>query len=180
MDAGPNMVYPAQTVDGLVHQHGGHTLKSLLQATAVLEVRPDGDDVRCRIGGAILTAAPTSLPFEFVAHTPTPFWPASSKPLVEYESQLAACFVSALRLTSEAAAADGKEELLLAVPLLGAGARGAPALFAARVLIRAIQASQDLVKVPTVVRIVVPRGASEVALQAALEVESAHAESADT
>lgn len=142
MDAGPDMLYPTQTVDGLVHQYGGRALQAELAAHPVIEERADGDHVRCRVGDARPSSSPSSLPFDVIAHTPTPFWPASSAAdhgdVRAHRMALACCFSSALALAVETARRTQQERLWLATPLLGAGARGAPAAVAADVLVHAL------------------------------------------
>ena len=172
MDAGQNMLYPAQTVDGLVHQHGGRRLRELLaEAAPVLELRSHDDDhVRCRVGDAVLTAAPPTLPYDVIAHTPPPFWGDA-----EWEDRLTGSYASALRVATRAAAGAGKTSLLLATPIMGAGARGAPTREAARVLARALRSPASAVAeggecgVEVVVRVVVPDAESERVLQEELD-----------
>ena len=161
MDAGSRMLYPAQVVDGLVHQHGGRALRDALVAAApVLEEVANGEHVRCRVGDAILTAAPPSLPFDVILHTPPPFFPSDSQQpssVKDWESQLASCYISALRLAALSAAQAGQDRVMLATPLLGAGARGAPTREAARVLVHAFQSPQALEATPDRIKDVLVR-----------------------
>ena len=175
MEAGEGMVYPAQAVDGLVHQYGGHALRAALGRAPVIEARPNGEHVRCAVGEAVLTPSPPSLPFDVIAHTPPPFWPSTpdDAQLALHDAQLTSCFVSALHATSRAAADAGKTLLLLASPIIGAGARGAPMLAAARILVRAIRSSQEAaaqLPVEVVVRVVVPAENSSL-LQSVMDME---------
>ena len=114
MDAGSGMLYPAQAVDGLVHQHGGHRLRDFLLSFPVLEARPDGEHVRCRVGDTVLTPSPPNLShFDIIAHTPPPFWssnPGSSQGRL-WQELLSACYSSALRASAHAAAVAGKTQL---------------------------------------------------------------------
>ena len=183
MDAGPGMLYPSQAVDGLVHQHGGQMLRdALLSSAPVLEERDDGDHLRCRIGDAVLTASPPSLQhaFDAIVHTPPPFYHdhngAAAKTCVanRWESQLATCYVSAVRAAAQAAVQAGRETLMLATPILGAGARGAPCRLAARILVRAMRSPQMALVRPAevtdvVVRVVVASADSERDLVAEME-----------
>ena len=176
LDAGPNMLYPAQAVDGLVHQYGGRALKDALAAFPVLEERRDAEPVRCRTGSAVLTPSPPSLPFDVLAHTPPPFWPPSAAAATgddlpaSCEDQLLACFTSALDAVSLEAAARGKEHAWVATPLLGAGARGAPAEVAARVLVRAY--CEAPLRTPNMVlRVVLNDSESARAVQQAAEAQ---------
>ena len=174
MDAGSGMLYPAQTVDGIVHQYGGRALRSALAKFPALLERADGDHIRCHIGDAVLTASPASLPYDVIAHTPPPFWPTSldESSLGEHAAQVAACFHSALDVSRSAAAAADKM-LLLTTPLIGAGARGAPAAAAASILVRACAMAQReavaeaLDGVDVVVRLVAHDRVSDEALQQA-------------
>ena len=175
MDAGENMLYPTQVVDGLVHQHGGQALRTALAQAPVIEERPNGEHVRCRVGEAVLTPSPPTLPFDVIAHTPPPFWPSTpdADQLALHDAQLTSCFVSALHATSRAAADAGKTQLFLALPIIGSGARGAPELAAARILVRAIRSSQEAaaqLPVEVVVRVVVPAENSSL-LQSVMDME---------
>ena len=113
MDAGSGMLYPAQVVDGLVHQYGGQTLRATLRSFPVLEQRPDGEHVRCRVGDTILTPSPPNLShFDIIAHTPPPFWRSSNPGYSqEWQELLSACYSSALRASVNAAAFAGKTSL---------------------------------------------------------------------
>ena len=163
MDAGYQMLYPAQVVDGLVHQHGGSELREALNAAPVLEHRADGDHVRCRLGDVMLTSAPAALSalFDIICHTPPPFYNQSSAKQQcaanQWASQLASCYIASLRSSVRAAANAGSNELVVATPILGAGARGAPTKEAARVLVRAFRSPQASEIVVTQMREVVIR-----------------------
>jgi hypothetical protein len=88
MDAGDGMLYPAQVVDGLVHQLGGRALREQLQAVRAERVwgqPPDvgrrdeaGQLIRCPEGSAVVTSGAGSLGFELIAHTAPPFWGGAS------------------------------------------------------------------------------------------------------
>ena len=178
MDAGTAMLYPAQTVDGLVHMHGGVELRAELQSKPVLERRGDGDHVRCRVGDSILTHAPHSLPFDLIAHTPPPFWSMHATDPIQYEKLLGNCFTSALNASMAAAADKAVTSLVLATPILGAGARGAPTTVAARALMGALaryRATLPVVLPPPLVEVVVRVVAGDVegerALRGAMEME---------
>ncbi|KAF0685067.1 Aste57867_22995 [Aphanomyces stellatus] len=108
MDAGENMLYPAQTVDGLVGIAGGPAQSAQLAAIS-----------KCPTGHAVSTAATGTLArhFERIVHTATPFY-ASPK----WELQLRACYMHSLSIATKAA----KSETTIATPILGAGCKGIP------------------------------------------------------
>ena len=76
MDAGSGMLYPAQSVDGVVHTYGGNELREMLQAIASDGVDAAGQPVRCAVGRAVVTPSAGSLRdgFDRIAHTVPPFW----------------------------------------------------------------------------------------------------------
>ena len=76
MDAGSGMLYPAQSVDGVVHTYGGNELREMLQAVASDGVDAAGQPVRCAVGRAVVTPSAGSLRdgFDRIAHTVPPFW----------------------------------------------------------------------------------------------------------
>lgn len=159
MDAGSNMLYPAQVVDGLTHMHAGPELRAAL-STLPMDA---GTGARCPVGAAVLSA-PYKLhdAFDMIAHTPTPFWPGSGDaPAAEaWQESLRACYRSAiLALVHEAPLGQVCSEAMptiteamlarpqhpewswlhIAVPLLGTGAAGAPVGKAAEVAVRALE-----------------------------------------
>lgn len=153
---GRDLLYPAQAVDGVVHLQGGMELKMALFAAApVLETRPNGEQVRCRVGDAVVTSVseePASeghsqLPFDAIVHTVAPFWPRGKQqndPVAraDWESMLLRCYWSSFAAAVDFARAtashdEGIVHLAIATPVLGSGARGAPLESAARVLSQA-------------------------------------------
>eukprot|EP00401_Gymnodinium_catenatum_P033272 CAMPEP_0117516330 /NCGR_PEP_ID=MMETSP0784-20121206/31039_1 /TAXON_ID=39447 /ORGANISM="" /LENGTH=248 /DNA_ID=CAMNT_0005312173 /DNA_START=95 /DNA_END=838 /DNA_ORIENTATION=- len=129
MEAGENMFYPAQVVDGRVHALGGDGLRQACQAFPELE-----PGVRCRVGGAVVTPAVGELQrfYSQIIHTVPPMYGTPN-----WSSALASCYSAALA----AAWAHGSPLQAIASPLLGAGARGAPVAEAARVAARALVAA---------------------------------------
>ena len=126
MEAGAGMLYSKQVVDGVVHRHGGAALRDALAAAA-----PEQGRTRCAVGAAVVTPATGGLrEFDLIVHTPTPFWPRliGDQDMSEWASQLRACYTSSAvalqQYTSNCA-------LWVAIPLLGAGAGGAPVTKAA-------------------------------------------------
>lgn len=157
LDAGSGMLYPAQCVDGQVHAQGGSALRKELDAAAgPLTGLTDaaGQPVRCSEGNAVVTATGHGrLPFDLIAHAVPPFWPTPSSTDGgaddgEWARLLGSCYASSLRalrsatkgLGATAALGAAPGSLLIATPLLGAGARGAPVRAAAHVAARALTA----------------------------------------
>jgi O-acetyl-ADP-ribose deacetylase (regulator of RNase III) len=135
LDAGENMLYPAQAVDGLVHLHAGGSL-----ARALASVPIDSDGVRVKPGGAYVTSAFELLNFDLVSHTPTPLWPEDAPTEVEsflkWANDLSSCIVNgvnALRVPMSESA--DPQPMSIALPLLGAGAAGAPVNAVAQLLV---------------------------------------------
>ncbi|KAF0707275.1 hypothetical protein AaE_013689 [Aphanomyces astaci] len=116
MDAGDEMLYPAQTIDGLVSLAGGRELQKLL-------ANIDGA-IKCPTGSAVFTKAPGSLSkhFQGLVHTATPFYLAH-----DWESKLVSCYTQSL-----SAATSSGPFSTIAVPLLGAGCKGIPVAHAVR------------------------------------------------
>ena len=108
------IIYPPQVVDGLVTELGGPAM------AAALEKAGGG----CATGCAIVTLATGELTacFTHIVHTVAPFHGDE-----RWREQLASAYLAAF----DASCAAGLAEL--AVPLLGAGARGAPLAEAAAV-----------------------------------------------
>ena len=157
LDAGSGMLYPAQCVDGQVHAQGGSALRKALDAAAgpsTMLTDAAGQPVRCNEGNAVVTATGHGrLPFDLIAHAVPPFWPTptSTDGVAddgEWARLLGSCYASSLRALRFAAEGRGAtaapgaapSSLLIATPLLGAGARGAPVRAAARVAARALTA----------------------------------------
>ena len=116
MDAGPQMLYPAQCIDGVVGQLGGRELRASLEGR------------QCEVGAALATPPPHGSrladAFSLLVHTNPPRWPRGEPEAEsEWEALLASCHTSAFQAAQEAARGADQQ---LVVPLLGAGARGAP------------------------------------------------------
>ncbi|ETW02827.1 hypothetical protein H310_05309 [Aphanomyces invadans] len=110
MDAGDKMLYPVQTIDGLVCLAGGHELQKLLDGIK--------GPIKCPTGSAVFTKAPGTLSkrFQGIVHTATPFYLA-----LDWEYKLASCYIESLNLAFTAG-----PFLSIATPLLGAGCKGIP------------------------------------------------------
>ena len=102
------------TVDGLVSAFGGDGLR---RACAALPA--DADGARCRAGGAVLTPSFGELREEYdaVIHAVAPFY-RPGEPRGAWAATLRGAYVAAFDVAAEAALPT------IAVPLLGAGARG--------------------------------------------------------
>lgn len=131
--AGTTLLYPPQVIDGVVHgargDASGCTGAALAAAIAELPIlAPDG--VRCPTGHAVTTAtthSELSECFGHVIHACAPFYMATG-----WAEMLFAAYHAALDAADAAGAAS------VAMPLLGAGARGAPPDAAAAVAAAAI------------------------------------------
>ncbi len=111
---GQGAFYPVQVIDGIVTQLGGRELRRLC---ADVPVAPSGE--RCPTGGAVVTSAPAGLAdpygWDYLVHACPPLW-QGPKDMALLEST----YASAL------SAGTGVAQTL-ALPLLGCGARQAPA-----------------------------------------------------
>ena len=156
-ETGWDLLYPQQSVDGVVHLQGGEELKAALIAAAPsIGVRTNGDLLRCQIGDAVLTAhadgrtqrADSAMPFDAIVHTVAPFYPKGAErndpdALAKWRSSLLRCyessFAAAIGFAQDAARRDNQSvaRLAIATPVLGSGARGAPLECASRVLAQA-------------------------------------------
>ena len=107
--------YPSQSIDGLVTEFGGDALRLALEALPA-----DSEGRRCAVGRAVTTPASFELRelFQSIVHAVPPFYRGSKFPA--WAEQLRATYHAAF----DTAAREGLTTL--AVPLLGAGARGAP------------------------------------------------------
>ena len=133
---GTTALYPPQAVDGIVHgarggdssaddSSGASLLAAALSALPVVV----GDDIRCPTGQAVATAAHGELSdcYEEIIHCVPPFYASP-----QWRPLLLSAYANALRLATSRGAHS------IAVPLLGAGARGAPAAAAAEVVAEAL------------------------------------------
>lgn len=116
MDAGNQMLYPVQVVDGLVHQLGGMKLDYECKLIRMLHGG-------CPIGTAISTSqGDTKLKQEYdrIIHTSPPFYKYDNGDK-DPSKRLKHCYRSALDL-----AFSYDDVKRVACPLIGAGARGFP------------------------------------------------------
>ena len=126
-------VYPAQTVDGLVHAFGGKDLA--LACERIAEVEPG---VRCVTGAAVCTPASARLAEQFqkIVHAVPPFYSQYTE--AEADALLLSAYRSAFHAVWGRQSADAGRRFFqgwwtqdarpwaCATPLLGAGARSAP------------------------------------------------------
>lgn len=118
MEVGEGMLFPVSVVDGLVHLHGGWKVTAECSWKRLAMRRHGGD--ACPIGTAVETSAGNDKladHYDRIIHTTPPFYKHDDNP----EEMLAKCYESAL-----AKAISGQNGVRVAVPLLGAGARGFP------------------------------------------------------
>lgn len=113
------IIYPPQAIDGIVTELGGAALADALLAMPML-----AHGRRCPTGSAVTTPAYGELLacFTHIVHACAPFYGSA-----EWRDALRSCYHAAFDAADDAGCA------VLAVPLLGAGARGAPAAEASRV-----------------------------------------------
>jgi len=154
MDAGSNMVYPAQAVDGVTHLHAGPKLRAALAATRINSLGQ-----RCGIGSTVLSPAFQLKHFDIIAHTPTPFWCPSTDHIghMQWRQQLISCYVSSvlavvndappgvectgsqfLSIPSLSNHRRNQSLVYIATPLLGSGACGAPVKAAVEAAVEAV------------------------------------------
>ena len=109
------VVYPHQAIDGLVSEFGGDGLAAALAAQPA-----DAHGRRCRVGSALMTPAFSELLelYEGLIHAVPPTYRLLEPH--EWADQLRSTYHAAFHTAQRAGVAT------LAVPLLGAGARGAP------------------------------------------------------
>lgn len=116
MEVGKGMLYPVSVVDGLVHHLGGWKLQAEIKWLQCRSSTP------CPVGSAIQTTAGNSSlakHYDSILHTTPPFFKYNDTP----ETLLKSCYESTLALVHKAATT---EPTMVAIPLIGAGARGFP------------------------------------------------------
>ncbi|GBG29495.1 Core histone macro-H2A.1 [Hondaea fermentalgiana] len=141
MEAGPNMLYPAQTIDGRVHAEGGAALREDLRN---LQAKANGAPLE--LGSAVRSSAPgrlADLGFDAIVHVAVPF---CDEP--EAETLLQASFFNGLACAF-GTFSDASEIRIVDLPLLGSGARG----FSRQASVMALSRALGETKVPTSVRL---------------------------
>lgn len=119
------IIYPPQAIDGLVHEMAGPAMATA--CAALPEIGPAG--VRCHTGEAVVTPAFGELRacYSHVIHAVAPHYDVGDASAVGDDDARRVAWARRLRSAYDAAfgAASAAGLLGLAVPLLGAGARGA-------------------------------------------------------
>lgn len=167
------VVYPTQAIDGLVTEFGGDELRIRLEAQPA-----DKLGHRCAVGSAIATPASSELLelYAHLIHAVAPFY-RKLEPQV-WEDQLQSTYHAAFDTACDLGLST------VAVPLLGAGARGAPKADAMRVAAEATvrwrAAAEDpgAAGAPLLVRFGVQDSSTAHALISALESAMQSAEAA--
>jgi O-acetyl-ADP-ribose deacetylase (regulator of RNase III) len=117
MEVGDGMLFPANVMDGIVHQLGGWRLA--MECRMVPIINNTEQEERCPVGHAVVTGpgfgSLLQEHFDWIVHTVPPFFRHHPEP----EEHLMQCYSNALALAFE----KGSR---VACPLLGAGARGFP------------------------------------------------------
>ena len=130
MEVGEGMLFASNVVDGLVHQLGGWQLGLECQWLPVLQENEHEGGERCPVGHAVATGPGSSAlqeHFDTIVHTVPPFY--LHHPGNDPEGYLLEAYRNSLRVAFD----QGKGELRVACPLLGAGGRGFPLDAAIRV-----------------------------------------------
>ena len=128
MDAGENMMYGVQVLDGCVHDECGPQLLAYLQSLPSQGVDASGQTIRCPEGSAICSPSFGSLVpyFGNIIHTVAPF---QSDPA--WEKKLESCYLNAFGLAWPPSRQN--TGFTVSTPLVGAGCRGITVENAARV-----------------------------------------------
>lgn len=128
MEAGEEMMFPASVIDGLVHLYGGPTLQAECAERRAGSAKL-GDE-SCSIGTAVETTAGRGAlrhDYDRIIHTAPPFYQPND---ANNALLLSKCYVSSLQIacgpTRPLCDHDDEAGIRVAVPLLGAGARGFP------------------------------------------------------
>ena len=142
MEAGPNMLYPSQVCDGVVHSLGGPKLAKLLEEVSdrvVARVPKSaanylyGEDPHakelCPIGGAVITPTAqlgqlSSTSYQLIAHTAPPIFPVRETNLLsQWRSLMASCYTSSFLAIHDHCESLPPTKIAVASPVLGSGAR---------------------------------------------------------
>jgi len=124
MEIGTGMLYPVSVVDGMVHQLGGRALRFEIM---LLPTKDRDENIKCPLGEAVVTTSglfstELSKEYAYIIHTAPPFYEHS--PRGDPRKTLRNCYRNSLTKASSLTV-DGAPPRV-AVPLLGAGARGFP------------------------------------------------------
>ena len=143
MEVGTGMLYPISVVDGLVHIFGGSKLQSELYwqrqthrwHTFWSKDRAMNVNEPCPVGHAIVTSAgdgPLTNQYDHIVHTTPPFYRYNTHPTYSSEMLLSKCYESALHIATLIPSTERMTNVV-ALPLLGSGARGFPVDIACQV-----------------------------------------------
>ena len=127
MDAGENMLYSVQVVDGEVHEQCGTPLLNYLQSLPVLRKDEAGQDVRCPVGAAVLSPSFGNFLnyFRNIIHTVAPFYSDDN-----WKQLLMSCYMKSLDIAFQnGQMQEGRNHndgITVASVVLGAGCRGIP------------------------------------------------------
>jgi O-acetyl-ADP-ribose deacetylase (regulator of RNase III) len=121
MDAGQNMLYPIQCIDGCVHSEAGGQLLSYLQSLPPKYPFIDaaGQTIRCPVGDAVSSPSfGLSAYFDYIIHTVPPFANECN-----WEQKLSTCYMRSFQLS---ASLRGMKDAptTITTALLGSGTRG--------------------------------------------------------
>jgi O-acetyl-ADP-ribose deacetylase (regulator of RNase III) len=118
MEAGPNMVYPTQSIDGRIHAECGAILKKTLG-----DLYPRG----CPVGRSVLTPAfgnmVSKYRYKYIIHTVPPlynvnYYPAPDSPMSNHDL-LVSCYLTGLDIARAAT-----DIFTIITPVLGSGTAG--------------------------------------------------------
>jgi len=140
MDVGSGMMYPVSVVDGLVHQLGGYKLALECAMAPTVSKQHEGrftklwnslfnsdssDEIKCNVGSAIRTGPGSNVlkqEYDAIIHTVPPFYKYPDKNEKREPNEiLKQCYRASLSLVEDEAGS-----VVIAAPILGAGARGFP------------------------------------------------------
>jgi O-acetyl-ADP-ribose deacetylase (regulator of RNase III) len=148
MEVGTGMLYPISVVDGLVHIYGGSKLQTelywLRQKHRWNKFWSSDQSVNinepCPVGHAVVTSAgsgPLAKHYDHIVHTTPPFYKYNTHPTQSSEMLLSQCYSNALDKATLISAAVGTTTIV-ALPLLGSGARGFPVEIACEIAAESI------------------------------------------
>ena len=148
MEVGTGMLYPTSVVDGLVHMYGGSKLHTELYwlrqkhrwSTFWSNDRSMNANEPCPVGHAVVTSAgngPLADQYDRIFHTTPPFYRYNTHQSLSSEMLLSKCYENALHQASRLATAAGTS-IVVALPLLGSGARGFPVDIACQIAAESI------------------------------------------
>jgi O-acetyl-ADP-ribose deacetylase (regulator of RNase III) len=144
MEVGTGMLYPISVIDGLVHIYGGSKLQTELYWLRQKHCwnkfwSSDGMNTNepCPVGHAVITSAGNAQlaqQYDRIVHTTPPFYKYNTHPSLCSEALLSKCYENALHLATLIPTTTGINfdsesrgmTNVVAMPLLGSGARGFP------------------------------------------------------